>query len=65
MKTCTVKQWESIKSLIDVNKQHFHEVKSVPSDAILVGYEQAAYGDWTYYVTKDGEFISSYYSIGD
>ena len=67
MKTCTVKQWESIKKLIDLNKVHFKEVKfsELPKAAINIGYEQAAYGDWSYYVLPDGSFVCTYYSIGD
>ena len=44
---------------------HFREVKSEPKDSICVGYEQAAYGDWNYYITPDGEYVSTYYNIGD
>ena len=67
MKTCTVKQWESIKKLIDLNKVHFKELtfSELPKEAINIGYEQAAYGDWSYYVLPDGSFACTYYSIGD
>lgn len=67
MKTCTVKQWESIKKLIDLNKEHFKEIRysELPKDAICIGYEQAAYGDWCFYVLPDGSFACKYFSIGD
>ena len=65
MKTCTIKQWDAIKNLIDVNKANFKEVKYVPQDAINIGYSFAPYGDYNYFVTKDGEYVCTYYSIGD
>lgn len=67
MKTCTVKQWESIKKLIDIDKVNFKEVKysELPQDAINIGYKQASYGDWSYYVTSKGEYLCTYYNIGD
>lgn len=48
-----------------IKNYHFKEVKSVPTDSILIGYEQADYGDWSYFVTPDGEYVCTYYSIGD
>ena len=67
MKTCTIKAWEAIKNLIDINKAHFKEVKysELPKDAICIGYDQAPYGDWAYYVLPDGSYVCTYYSIGD
>ena len=67
MKTCTVKQWESIRGLINLSKAHFKEIKisELPNEAINIGYEQAAYGDWNYYVLPDGSFVCTYYNIGD
>lgn len=67
MKTCTIKAWEAIKNLIDTNKVHFKEVKynELPKDAICIGYEQAAYGDWSFYVLPDGSYVCTYYDIGD
>lgn len=67
MKTCTSKQWESIKKLIDLNKVHFKILtfSELPKEAINIGYEQSSYGDWSYYVLPDGSFACTYYSIGD
>jgi hypothetical protein len=72
MKTCTVKAWETIKSFIDIDNLYRHgnykEVK--PYDPILkesinIGYYQAAYGDWDFYITPQGEVVATYDSIGD
>ena len=41
------------------------EVKIVPDDSIYIGTYMADYGDWNYYITKDGEVVCTYYSIGD
>ena len=41
------------------------EVKIVPDDSIYIGGEMASYGDWSYYITTDGEVVCTYYSIGD
>lgn len=41
------------------------EVKIVPDDSIYIGTDMAAYGDWSYYITTDGEVVCTYYSIGD
>lgn len=67
MKTCTVKAWDAIRELIDVNKVHFKEIKDLelPRNAILIDYRQASYGDWCYWVTPSGEYVCTYYSIGD
>lgn len=54
-----------ISNRIDYRTKHFKEVKFAPKDSIRIGYEQASYGDWNYYITTDGEFVSTYYSIGD
>lgn len=54
-----------ISSRIDYRTKHFKEVKFAPKDSICIGCEQAAYGDWNYYITTDGEFVSTYYDIGD
>ena len=72
MKTCTVKAWDAIKSLIDIDKLYhkgsYKEVK--PYDealktAIYIGCYQASYGDWNFYVAPSGEVLVTYYSIGD
>ena len=39
--------------------------KFAPRDSVCIGYEQASYGDWTYYITPEGEYVCTYYSIGD
>ncbi len=67
--TLTKAQFDAIINLIsnriDYRTKHFKEVKFAPKDSIAIGYEQAAYGDWNYYITPNGEFVSTYYSIGD
>lgn len=65
----TGSQFDTIKELLRdaVKTKHFKEVKyhELSDDAIVVGYDQAPYGDWTYYIEKDGSLVSTYYSIGD
>ena len=41
------------------------EVKIIPDDSIYIGTYMADYGDWSYYITTDGEVVCTYYSIGD
>ena len=41
------------------------EVKIIPDDSIYIGTYMADYGDWSYYITSDGEVVCTYYSIGD
>ena len=41
------------------------EVKVVPNDSIYIGTYMADYGDWSYYITSDGEVVCTYFSIGD
>lgn len=50
---------------VDYRSKHYKEVNFAPTDSICIGYEQASYGDWSYYVTPDGEYVCTYYSIGD
>ena len=41
------------------------EVKTVPNDSIYIGTEQASYGDWSYYITPEGNIVCTWFSIGD
>ena len=41
------------------------EVKTIPDDSIYIGTYMADYGDWSYYITSDGEVVYTYFSIGD
>ena len=41
------------------------EVKIIPDDSIYIGTYMADYGDWSYYITSDGEVVYTYFSIGD
>lgn len=50
---------------IDYRSKHYKEVKFAPPESICIGFEQASYGDWSYYITPDGEYVCTYYSIGD
>lgn len=67
--TISKKQFDTIINMVyrgeTYKDKHFKEVRTTPKNAICIGYEQAAYGDWNYYVTEDGEFVCTYYSIGD
>ncbi len=67
--TLTKVQFDAIINLIsnriDYRTKHFKEIKLAPKDSICIGYEQAAYGDWNYYITPNGEFVSTYFDIGD
>lgn len=68
--TITKAQYKEMLKLLDKSEayknEHFKESKcGVPNDSICIGYEQASYGDWTYYITPDGEYVCTYYSIGD
>ena len=63
------KQLTEMVSIIENRKDyrtiHFREVKDLPKDSIRIGYEQASYGDYCYFITPDGEYVCTYYSIGD
>ena len=71
LRVISYKQLNAITELIGkevIKNHHFKEVKYPPADSIVIGYEQASYGDWTYYITPEGEYVCtyySYYSIGD
>lgn len=68
LRVISFKQLNAITAMIDkevISNHHFREVKHVPIDSICIGYEQASYGDWSYYVTPDGEYVCTYYNIGD
>jgi hypothetical protein len=54
-----------ISDRVDYRSKHYKEVNFVPRDSVCIGYEQASYGDWTYYITPEGEYVCTYYSIGD
>lgn len=54
-----------IENRIDYRTKHFREVKDSPKGSIRIGYEQASYGDYCYFITPDGEYVCTYYSIGD
>ena len=41
------------------------EVKFAPDDSIYIGGTMEAYGDWSYYITPEGEVVCTYFSIGD
>lgn len=64
-----MEQYKALLKLAYNNKadMHFKEVRlpELPKDSICVGSEFAAYGDWKYYVSPNGEYLSTYYSIGD
>jgi hypothetical protein len=62
----TSKQLKALTNLlIDFKQLDAKEVKIVPDDSIYIGGEMAAYGDWSYYITPEGEIVCTYYSIGD
>jgi hypothetical protein len=69
--TISKEQYREILNLIGNGKEfkekHYREIKSylLPEDSICIGYEQAAYGDWNYYLTPSGEYVCTYFSIGD
>jgi hypothetical protein len=66
--TLGYKQYKEMLRLINKDSykdKHFKEVNFAPRDSICIGYEQASYGDWTYYVTPEGEYVCTYFSIGD
>lgn len=68
LRVISYKQLGAMMDMIDkevIKNHHFKEVKHAPIDSIVIGYEQAAYGDWTYYITPEGEYVCTYYSIGD
>lgn len=54
-----------IENRVDYRTRHFREVKNLPANSIRIGYEQASYGDYCYFITPDGEYVCTYYSIGD
>lgn len=62
------KQLSAITDMISteiIKNHHFKEVIYPPTDSICIGFEQASYGDWSYFVTPDGEYVCTYFSIGD
>lgn len=64
----TSKQLNKIVDIIPSNvlrELHAREVKIIPNDSIYIGTYMADYGDWSYYITTDGEVVCTYYSIGD
>ena len=67
--TVTERQFMEMLKLIgdriDYRSKHYKEVNFAPRDSVCIGYEQASYGDWTYYITPEGEYVCTYYSIGD
>lgn len=67
--TVTERQFMEMLKLIgdriDYRSKHYKEVKFAPKDSICVGFEQASYGDWSYYITPEGEYVCTYFSIGD
>ncbi len=67
--TISKKQFDTIIDMVyhgqTYKDKHFKEVRFTPKNAICIGYEQASYGDWNYYITEDGEFVCTYFSIGD
>ena len=69
--TLTKAQFDKVINLIsnriDYRTLHFKEVqfKDLPKDSIAIGYKQAAYGDLSYYITPNGEYVSTYFDIGD
>jgi hypothetical protein len=56
---------QMIHNKVDYRSKHYKEVNFAPRDSVCIGYEQASYGDWTYYITPDGEYVCTYYNIGD
>ncbi len=54
-----------ISDRVDYHSKHYKEVNFAPRDSVCIGYEQASYGDWTYYITPEGEYVCTYFSIGD
>ena len=68
LRVISYKQLLAIMDMIsteDIKNRHFKEVKVAPTDSLFIGCEQASYGDWNYFVTPDGEYVCTYYSIGD
>ena len=67
--TLSYKQYKEMLNLIHsgkaYNDKHFKEVPFAPKDSIYLGGEMASYGDWSYYLTADGEYVCTYYDIGD
>lgn len=65
----TESQVSSLRAIINVKTlPHAREVKAYDEclkDAFYLDTEQAAYGDWSYYLTKDGKVVCTYFSIGD
>ena len=64
----TSKQLNKLVNIIPssvLRELHAKEVKIIPNDSIYIGTYMASYGDWTYYVTPDGEYVCTYFSIGD
>ena len=67
-RTVTCAQLNRIKNMIPIDvlrESGAREIKIVPNDSIYIGTEQASYGDWSYYITPEGNIVCTYYSIGD
>lgn len=67
-RTVTSKQLNKIVDIIPttvLRGLNAREVKIVPNDSIYIGTYMADYGDWSYYITTDGEVVCTYFSIGD
>ena len=67
-RTVTSKQLNKIVDIIPttvLRGLNAKEVKTVPDDSIYIGTYMADYGDWSYYITIDGEVVYTYFSIGD
>ena len=54
-----------IENRIDYRTQNFKEVKFAPQGSVYIGGEFEPYGDRSYYLTPEGEYVCTYYSIGD
>lgn len=67
-RTVTSKQLNKLVNIIPssvLRKLHAKEVKIIPNDSIYIGTYMADYGDWSYYLTPEGEIVCTYFSIGD
>ena len=62
---------KQLNKLVDIipssvlRELHAKEVKIIPNDSIYIGTYMADYGDWSYYITTEGEVVTNYFSIGD
>ena len=64
----TSKQLNKLVNIIPssvLRELHAKEVKIIPNDSIYIGTYMADYGDWSYYLTPEGEIVCTYFSIGD